>query len=91
MGPMVAATYLLHLTAHYGREFHIQNRRVLPHRAVLTSTSFTSMCRFRGEGAPEDGGVGMFKQGHRNDGRGEAFLSRQKLLFLPSASGCLGK
>lgn len=65
MGPMVAATYLLHLTAHYGREFHIQNRRVLPHRAVLTSTSFTSMCRFRGVGVPEDGGVGMVKHSMR--------------------------
>ena len=61
MGPMVAATYLLHPTAHYGREFHIQNRRVLPHRAVLTSTSFMSMCRFCGGGVPEDGGVGMLK------------------------------
>lgn len=50
------------------------------------------MCRFRGEGVPEDGGVGdvqAFEVGYRNDGRGEGFLSRRKLLFLPSE--CLGR
>ena len=65
MAPMVTATDLLHLTAHRGHKLHMQTRRVLPHRAVLTSASFMSMCRFCGEGVPEDRGVGMLKDSRR--------------------------